>query len=197
MRIYIINGVGRIFCFNFNNEIKIIDNNLKYKQKSKTESNQKNHICKSEKSINNLKNKFEDYKLKVHLEDEFEFKSSYTLKKYSKNSKKMKSISFHELSCNLEIMLMKLQKCFNPNLLKDEELKFAIIKEIIECQRLLLVKTMRENTSESFLSINDIYDEWKILAMIIDRICFFFYLSALILSSTIFFVREKAEQSDY
>ena len=162
MRIYIINGLGRIFCFNFNNGAKVLDKNLKYKRKSN-----KNNLI-SKQSISNKLEK--DYELKVNLEDEFEFKSSYTLKQYSKNYKKIKSkqTSIHELSCNLDTILMKLQKCFDPNLLKDEDLKFAIIKEIIECQRLLIMKSMKQDEADSSISTNEIYDEWKVLASVKD-----------------------------
>ena len=41
------------------------------------------------------------------------------------------------------------------------------------------------------ITINQIYDEWKILAMIVDRICFFIYLLALIGSSVLFFFKEN------
>ena len=116
------------------------------------------------------------------------------MKDYSKNNKGYKNAnterSFNELSYNLEKLLLKLQKFFNPFYLKNEDLKFAILKEILECQKLLLIKNMEYN-SETKISINEIYDEWKVLAMVIDRICFFFYLFALILSSTVFFVREQ------
>ena len=97
-------------------------------------------------------------------------------------------------------MLNKMQKSFDPFKLRDENLKFSIIKEILECQRLLLTVNLSNNNIKSSskksnnknkaMTLNEIYDEWKILAMIVDRICFFFYLLALIFSSSLFILRE-------
>lgn len=102
-----------------------------------------------------------------------------------------KEIPFNdEISKNLEKMLIKMQKSFDPFKLQDENLKFAILKEILECQRLLLSANIT-NKKEKQLSINDIFDEWKILAMIVDRVCFFIYLSALVISTGLFFLREQ------
>lgn len=107
-----------------------------------------------------------------------------------------KSIFDDDIGRNLEKMLIKMQKSFDPFKLHDEELKFAILKEILECQRLLLTANLKKDErKEKLISINEIYDEWKILAMIVDRICFFIYLAALILSSGIFFLREQVYNS--
>ena len=95
-----------------------------------------------------------------------------------------------EISKNLEKMLVKIQKSFDPFKLQDENLKFAILKEILECQRLLLTANL-VNKKEKHITLNEIYDEWKILAMIVDRICFFVYLTALLVSSGMFFLREQ------
>lgn len=115
----------------------------------------------------------------------------------------------NEMCKNLEKMLNKMQKSFDPFKLKDENLKFAILKEILECQRLLLTYNLfnnqqSSNNSSEFIydkdypnnnnntiTINEIYDEWKILAMVVDRICFVFYLLALIISSILFIVSEQ------
>ncbi len=100
-------------------------------------------------------------------------------------------ILFNEdISKNLEKTLIKMQKTFDPFKLQDDNLKFAILKEILECQRLLLTANLSHN-KEKKISINEIYDEWKILAMIVDRICFFVYLSALVVSSGLFFLSEQ------
>lgn len=111
-----------------------------------------------------------------------------------------------DISKNLERMLNKMHKSFDPFKLRDDNLKFSIVKEILECQRLLLTVNLSSNQSQDVtstnssqqnshskkqsLSLKDIYDEWKILAMIVDRICFFFYLLALIFSSSLFILRE-------
>ena len=90
-----------------------------------------------------------------------------------------------------------MEKSFDPFKLKDDDLKFAILKEILECQRLLLTcnlfsnKNNNKTDKDDMLTINQIYDEWKILAMVVDRICFFFYLLALIISSVLFILSEE------
>jgi hypothetical protein len=137
-------------------------------------------------------------------------KSQTKLSKEAANS----TINFEEdldffnenLSKNLERILIKMQKSFDPFKLNDESLKFAILKEILECQRLLLTANLTSSHYNSHhnhhhshggrhknkhqITINEIYDEWKILAMIVDRICFFVYLSALVFSSVLFFLSE-------
>ena len=95
-----------------------------------------------------------------------------------------------EMSRNLEKLLLKMQKSFDPFKLQDENLKFAILKEVLECQRLLLSSSLTTKEDKQ-ININDVYDEWKILAMIVDRICFFLYLAALFVSTGLFFLREQ------
>ena len=136
------------------------------------------------------------------------------------NQSNAMQLPFNEdISKNLEKMLNKMQKSFDPFKLRDENLKFSIVKEILECQRLLLTVNLSNNSvnrkkydkscnqqpkscaynknkrksvgAKREMTIEEIYDEWKIMAMIIDRICFFFYLLALIFSSAIFFLREQ------
>ncbi len=113
-----------------------------------------------------------------------------------KNNKK-KNLFSNEVCKNLERMLNKMEKSFDPFKLKDDDLKFAILKEILECQRLLLTcnlfsnKNNNKTDKDDMLTINQIYDEWKILAMVVDRICFFFYLLALIISSVLFILSEE------
>ena len=91
---------------------------------------------------------------------------------------------------NLEKMLMKLQRSFDPFKLHDEQLKFQIIKEILECQRLLLSANASRDRKDK-MTINEIYEEWKVLAMIVDRMCFFLYLLALAFSSLLFYLNER------
>jgi hypothetical protein len=117
-----------------------------------------------------------------------------------------------EISKNLEKMLIKMQRSFDPFKLHDENLKFSILKEILECQRLLLASNLRtanavDSSNQSKLATNllerkepstaEIYDEWKVLAMIVDRICFFIYLAALLVSSAVFFYKENLYNEQY
>lgn len=99
------------------------------------------------------------------------------------------SLEHHSLTHNIEQILLKMQTQFDPNKIDDEQLKVSILREILECQRLLLTIHSRKQNVHSE-SLYDIYEEWKILAIIVDRICFIFYLISMIAASIIFFVRE-------
>ncbi|CAF0985474.1 unnamed protein product [Rotaria magnacalcarata] len=100
-----------------------------------------------------------------------------------------KSTQQHSLTHNIEQILLTMQTQFDPNSIDDEELKLSILREILECQRLLLTIHARRQNVQSQL-LYDIYEEWKILAIIVDRICFIFYLISMLAASVIFFVRE-------
>ena len=92
---------------------------------------------------------------------------------------------------NLEKLINKIQKSIDPFKIVDPALKFSILKEVLECQRLLLTANLSANDIQNqAISVDEILDEWKILAMIVDRVCFFIYLMALVLSSVIFFFNE-------
>jgi hypothetical protein len=94
---------------------------------------------------------------------------------------------------NIEQILLKMQTQFDPSRIDDENLKISILREILECQRLLLTIHARKQNVQT-QSLYDIYEEWKILAIIVDRICFIFYLVSMLAASIIFFVREPVLQ---
>jgi hypothetical protein len=95
----------------------------------------------------------------------------------------------NSLTHNIEQILLKMQGQFDPNKIDDEQLKVSILRELLECQRLLLTIHVKKQNAHS-QSLYDIYEEWKILAIIVDRICFIFYLISMLAASIIFFVRE-------
>ncbi len=97
-----------------------------------------------------------------------------------KNRKKLKT----ETLKNLERLLAKMQRSVDPFKINDPNLKYSILKEVLECQRLLLTKDLRHS---DFISVDQISEEWKILAMIVDRIFFVCYLFSMVVSSSIFF----------
>lgn len=99
------------------------------------------------------------------------------------------SLHQHALTHNIEQILLKMQTQFDPTRIDDENLKISILREILECQRLLLtIHAKKQNLQAQ--SLYDIYEEWKILAIIVDRLCFIFYLVSMLAASIIFFVRE-------
>jgi hypothetical protein len=99
------------------------------------------------------------------------------------------TIAQSSLTHNIEQILLKMQSQFDPSRIDDEQLKVSILREILECQRLLLTIHARKQQNQGH-SMYDIYEEWKILAIIVDRICFIFYLISMLAASIIFFVRE-------
>ncbi|CAF3937892.1 unnamed protein product [Rotaria sp. Silwood2] len=108
---------------------------------------------------------------------------------YDKDGMTHTSIQQHSLTHNIEQILLKMQTQFDPSRIDDEQLKVSILREILECQRLLLSIHARKQNIHSQL-LYDIYEEWKILAIIVDRLCFIFYLISMLAASIIFFVRE-------
>ena len=112
----------------------------------------------------------------------FLFEDSKTL-----NTKVKLSKTRFDTSRNIEKVISKIQKSFDPFKIDDLNLKYSILKEILECQRLLLTQNFE---TKSIISISDILDEWKLLAIVVDRICFFLYLFAMVLSSTLFFLQD-------
>ena len=101
----------------------------------------------------------------------------------------------------LENLIIKLQISFDPFALRNNKLKNLLLEEIIECEsNLLAIAHASKNTSkkrnddkqtQSELAIKKLYDEWKILAMVIDRLCFFVYFFCLVLSSGLFYISER------
>jgi hypothetical protein len=99
------------------------------------------------------------------------------------------SLQQNSLTHNIEQILLKMQTQFDPSRIDDENLKVSILREILECQRLLLTIHAKKQDVHA-QALYDIYEEWKILAIIVDRICFIFYLISMLAASVIFFVRE-------
>lgn len=80
------------------------------------------------------------------------------------------------LNKSFEIGLMKLLNSFEPKLLKNSKLKFLILKEILNCQLGLIEQKECTEKEEKSNEMKEVQDEWKIVATIIDRLCFFLYL---------------------
>jgi len=121
--------------------------------------------------------------------------------KMSNNNIRQFELPFNEdITKNLEKMLSKMQKSFDPFKLKDENLKFNYKSFGRGRNNSNKKSSKNEKHSSGYhreMTPAEIYDEWKILAMIVDRICFFFYLLALVLSSGLFFLREQVYNDDY
>ena len=137
--------------------------------------------------IENGDYEFEDGMLKKAIKNSNSVQSMTRVNQKNITEKSASNNLNEEISKNLEKMLVKMQKSFDPFKLRDQDLKFKLLKEILECQRLLLENNLTSLDKVPII-VNSIYDEWRILAMIIDRICFFIYFISLITSSTLFFI---------
>ncbi len=88
----------------------------------------------------------------------------------------------------LENLLIKLQMSFDPFRLRNRNLKSLLLKEIVRCQTDLVGSKDNKFNKYNKQVLNIVFDEWKILAMIIDRICFFLYLLCLVVTTGLFYV---------
>ena len=103
----------------------------------------------------------------------------------------------NESSCrNLEKLVRKMHRTADIFSLEDQTLKFSILKEVLECQRLLLTNTLSGQRPSLYVSSDEVYDEWKLLAMVVDRVCFFLYVFTLVGSSVAFFSIDHYYNSD-
>jgi hypothetical protein len=154
---------------NYINDLKFIDHDSQC-------NNETNASIKKNRSFNFMKNDLNS-KISFDLHET----SSADLSRENLDEKE-------EFSSLLESTIKNMQKSFEAYRIQDNSIKTIILKEILECQNFLLnnAHNLQPNQREN-ISMNQIYDEWKILAMIIDRICFFVYLTALIVTSSIFY----------
>ncbi len=104
-----------------------------------------------------------------------------------KRSKPEQAIATKRIFDQLENLIIQLQCSFDPFRLKNRNMKSLLLKEVVRCQNELQV----QNEKSKLNAINKISEEWKILAMIIDRIFFFIYLSCLVVISGLFYVSER------
>jgi hypothetical protein len=95
------------------------------------------------------------------------------------------SETFEELSR----VLLKTLDSFKPFNLNDNKLKLELLGKILECQKLLFSEESKQHKADASQK-SQMYDEWKVLAMVADRICFLIYLFALILTPLMFVLRE-------
>jgi hypothetical protein len=194
------------------NSLKVVDEQIEgSRNKFETKHMSTNQPAKSRTEIRRLQNQGELRENRILLEftnendessEPINLAKSQQVKKLGNTNIKTNKIKLNsenednknmfseEIFRNMEKFLIKIQKSLDPFKLQDEMLKYSILKEILECQRLLLTANVSKRKHMD-LSINEIYDEWKILAMVVDRLCFFIYLLALIISSALFFTQEQ------
>ncbi len=82
------------------------------------------------------------------------------------NLKSSKKPFGFEMINNFEEILIKIQNSFNSFEIKDEHLKFSLLKEILECQNLLLEYNLsskkKKSKTKDEIELNVIYDEWYV-----------------------------------
>lgn len=109
--------------------------------------------------------------------------------------KKLDAKQMGNIDWNMEFLMKKIQDTFNPSEIKNGRLKILILNEITKCQQSILKANKKYDSRkilnsiyiENEVKLVKIYKEWKILSVIIDRICFFIYLLCFVTSSFWFF----------
>ena len=194
MRLYIIGYLGRAFCF-------VVESRAFYL------SDKKSNIIVQNEELNNSFASFQEIIKddsfveseiigpidEILIENNLLKNLKYSESKITNLSKTTKTMRDINSSRNMERLIRKIYKSVDPYKIKDESLKFTILKEILECQRLLLASEYKDHcgkAKDTLISIEDIYDEWRILAMIVDRICFWLYLFVMTTSSVTFYLQE-------
>lgn len=84
------------------------------------------------------------------------------------------------LGKTLDIATIKLLNSFNIEELKSTKLRVMIMKEIFSCQSNLISHSEESKCQSSSKKMDMIMDEWKIIAVIIDRLCFMLYFFAFV-----------------
>lgn len=100
----------------------------------------------------------------------------------NKSTKRLKN----ESNKKIENVISEMIASFEPAKIKDNNLKILVLKEILQSQISLIDLNEKRCKTRNEINLNEIYDEWKILAIITDRACFLIYLITLV-SSTLFF----------
>jgi hypothetical protein len=197
MRKYIIGHMGSIFCFSserrfYNKEFETMI--VKQIKKYCT-------CCGKEKLENGdaNQNSIENEKLiSLNMNSEEKTEKSVLLIKNNNSSNLVTFEETKKLYDQLEALIIKLQSSFEPHKLKDVNLKRLLLREIIECeQNLIMLTNFLQNKKFRMMSIKQnekamkkLNDEWKIVAVIIDRVCFFVYLFFLLLSTVVFILSQ-------
>jgi hypothetical protein len=147
-----------------------------------------------------------------------DYEDSINSPQFTSNSEEEDEDQFHEpindidifptinhIDKNLERIFRRIENSLhlshNDHDVVAKDLKISILKEILKCQTLMLsADTEAIDNSVKIeniegVSIHQIHEEWKILAIIFDRICFVIYLSSLIISSLSFFLDKNIRNS--
>lgn len=156
-RKYIIGYIGKCLCF--------------VKNEANLNSSQQTIIDKPSRYIVKAKNN------EIMLDFSLINKTSSFSKKLK--NKLNKSVN-DKIYLSLEEQLFTLLKSFNQFNFNDDKIKLSIFKEMLECKRLLLKCSLNlnKNTENKPISMDTLYNEWKILAIVTDRIFFILYLLA-------------------
>ncbi len=76
--------------------------------------------------------------------------------------------------------------CSNLKPILKPDVKEKKIKSKLMAPKCFASGRKNRTNATTELTMNQIYDEWKIIALIMDRTCFFLYLSFLVISSGLF-----------
>ncbi len=185
----IIGYIGRFFCFSSGAKkayMSLVNNEVIGKN-----CDEKQTEAESENDYINIKNKPAYLKMREKTQVYSEKPNS----EFVSNLNSSENPFSIEMYYDFDEILIKIKKSFESSQPKDENLKF--LKTILECQNLLLafnlnssndpIKKKNESNSKELL------DEWKLLALIIDKCCFVLHLFVFFISCFIFIFREQED----
>ena len=82
----------------------------------------------------------------------------------------------------LEAMVDTAQAMLDTSNMADlSETRLEVLTEIMKCQHVIF-KNLRSKKPDDRISYEQIYDEWKMISMIFDRVCFFVCLASLVIN---------------
>lgn len=154
-------------------------------EKAKKEIQNIKPTSKEVNQANISNNNRKDVKRVSQLNDSFEIMNETAASTGdTEEANKLKKQSNRKIEASLQDLISS----FDVTKLKNNDLKIAILKEILQSQINLIDMNEKRQLTRKEADLNEIYDEWKILAIITDRACFFFYLITLVSSTVFFFV---------
>jgi hypothetical protein len=102
------------------------------------------------------------------------------IKEQRRKDKRAESPKKNLLDRALDITALKLLNSFKVEEITNITLKIMIMKEILSCQKNLISIDDTIENQKSLEKNEKIRDEWKIIAVIIDRLCFILYFIAFV-----------------
>jgi len=147
-RTYVIGYVGRVFCFGPETRTFYTQHMVRNLSES------------SKKKKKNAAQEADGCKEIGEAMDKERVEAKETPSKKQEGLEADCRFASNESSCrNLEKLVRKMHRTADIFSLEDQTLKFSILKEVLECQRLLLTNTLSGQRPSLYVSSDEVYDE--------------------------------------